>query len=293
MIDFQKIDWFVAGISGGKDSTALVLYLVKEFFPQNNIPLDKLICIFADTQNESDKTYKHILKISYEIHPVQWLESEGFYNLAKRKKRFPSTKARFCTTELKLEPSKQFMETLEGTVLSVSGVRRDESKERADAPEFSNGFDSYHGFPTWRPLVEWTLEDVFLIHKRYNFPLNPLYYLGFSRVGCLPCIMSRKKEIRLIGKLMPERIDFLEEQETTFEGRSSFHSFFARNAVPERYRTYEIETLTGEKIKIGTIRDVVEWSKTTDNKRTSNYDFHFEDYEDAFEESSCMAGVCE
>ena len=225
-IDFQEIDWFVAGISGGKDSTALILFLVKEFFPENDIPLEKLICTFADTQNEAEETYNHILKISKELHPVKWLESEGFYNLAKRKKRFPSTKARFCTTELKLIPSMNFLNSLDGNVLSLSGVRRDESHARKDAPEFSSGLESFHGFPTWRPLVDWTLEDVFLIHKKYNFPLNPLYELGFSRVGCLPCIMSRKKEIRLISKHFPERIEMLAQAERNFPNSGGFSSFF-------------------------------------------------------------------
>jgi tRNA(Ile)-lysidine synthase TilS/MesJ len=34
MVDFQKIDWFVVGISGGKDSTAVLLYQVKKEFPE-------------------------------------------------------------------------------------------------------------------------------------------------------------------------------------------------------------------------------------------------------------------
>lgn len=291
--DFTKVDWFVVGISGGKDSTGLLRWMKKEFLPSRNISPDKLLCIFTDTQNEAPETYNHILKISQEIHPVICLESEGFYNLARRKKRFPSTKARFCTTELKLIPAKNFMDSLEGKILSVNGVRADESRERAELPEFSEVFDSHSGYTTWRPLLDWTLEDVFLIHKRYNFPLNPLYEKGFKRVGCMPCIMSRKSEIRLMAKLMPERIEQLSEAENSFEGRSSFHSFFARNAIPLRYRTHEYETKKGEKVLIGTIKDVTEWSRTSDFKRSSNFDFHYEDFEDAFEESSCMAGVCE
>lgn len=291
-MDFQKIDWFVVGISGGKDSTALLLWLKYEFFPKNNIPIHKLICIFTDTQNEADLTYRHIWLISKKLRRVKWLQSEGFYNLAKRKKRFPSTKARFCTTELKLIPSMGFMNTLQGNILSVSGVRADESKERAELSEFGDALESFHGYTTWRPLIDWTIEDVFLIHKRYKFPLNPLYGMGFTRVGCMPCIMSRKKEVRLMAKQMPERIEMLAEAENTSTGKNGFSSFFPRTHIPERYRTKEVDTKKG-RLKVGTIYDVVEWSKTSDRKQTSNYDFHFEDFEDAFEESSCMAGVCE
>jgi hypothetical protein len=44
---------------------------------------------------------------------------------------------------------------------------------------------------------------------------------------------------------------------------------------------------------VPTVHDVVTWAQTSDHKRGTQFDFHFEDYESPFEESSCMAGVCE
>lgn len=291
-IDFQKIDWFVAGISGGKDSTALLLYLKFEFFPLHNIPPYKLIATFADTDNEAEETYRHIWLISRQIRRVKWLTSEGFYNLAKRKRRFPPTQSRFCTTNLKLEPTKEFMNTLQGTVLSVSGIRADESDERKKMSEFGDAFESYHGYAEWRPLLKWDITDVFLIHKKYKFPLNPLYQ-WYDRVGCKVCFFRQKHEIRHIAQHHPEWIDEIRERENTFPNRNNFSSFFNRNKVPERYRSKEIVNKKGEVVLVPTIDDVVVWSKTADRKRGSQYDFHFEDYENPFEESSCMAGVCE
>lgn len=294
---FHEIDYFVAGISGGKDSTALLLYLVKEFLPQNNIPLDNLICTFADTENEAPETYEHIQLISEKIHPVIWLKYDlGFYELAKSKKMFPHKKARFCTQLLKLEPAKRYMNTLEGNILSLSGVRADESLSRSKYTEFAGANETYHGYTEWRPLLKWKIEDVFLIHKKYDFPLNPLYSIGFSRVGCFPCIVyANKKEIRLLATKFPERIDLLREKENSFSddnGGTRFNQAFPLKKTPERYRSKEVSTKKGI-VKVATIDDVVEWSKTSDRKRGSQFDFHFEDYSSPFEESSCMAGVCE
>ena len=43
----------------------------------------------------------------------------------------------------------------------------------------------------------WTLKDVVAIHQRHGLNLNPLYGMGFERVGCLPCINSSKNDIRI------------------------------------------------------------------------------------------------
>lgn len=292
MLNFSEIDWFVAGISSGKDSSGLLLYLKNEFFPENDIPLSKLICTFSNTGNEAKEVYDHILLISQELHPVVWLEPElPFYDLVHKKKMFPYKQARFCTQYLKLEPAKQFMSTLGGSIVSVTGVRAEESKERSLYDEWGHSLETYHGRPEWRPLLRWTLEDVFLIHKKYGFPLNPLYAKGFTRVGCFPCVVfASKSEIRLIANQFPERIDLVREKENAMPNDAGFGQAFPIDKTPKRYRSKMIITKDGREIYVPTIDDVVAWSRTTDRKRSSNYDFHFEDFED---EPRCMAGVCE
>lgn len=293
--DFDAIDYFVVGVSGGKDSTALLLWLVKEFFPANNISPDKLIATFADTKWEAWQTYEYVHRISKEIHPVIWLESEGVLELSRRKQRFPSTKARFCTQELKLEPAKIFMEKLAGKILSLNGMRRDESKNRSKLNFFGEWMETYHGFPEWRPLLDWKVEDVFLFHRKHNFTRNPLYDLGFERVGCMPCIMSTKGEIRLMASLFPERVNLIRDAENNMTGFNGFNSFFHKKTVPLRYRSKAIKTKAGTTEMVPTIDDVVAWSRTADHKRSSQYSFHFEDYEhdQPEDEKLCLSGVCE
>ena len=35
------------------------------------------------------------------------------------------------------------------------------------------------------PIIDWTDEDVWEFHKKYRLPYNPLYDMGFQRVGCV------------------------------------------------------------------------------------------------------------
>ena len=81
--------------------------------------------------------------------------------------------------------------------------------------EFSDALDA----ETWRPLLQWTEDDVIEIHKRHSAKPNPLYMSGHKRVGCWPCIFSIKSEIKQIAKTDPERIDQIEtlEKEVTRE----------------------------------------------------------------------------
>lgn len=258
------------GVSGGKDSGALLIWMVNE----SGIPHEQLRATFCDTGNEIDETYNQVRLLSERVFPVEWLKPElDFYELARKKKRFPSTKARFCTQDLKMKPTKAYIDTLIGDydVIGVSGVRADESFERSKLPEWGDPMESYFGIKEWRPLLNWTIVEVVAIHKKYGIPMNELYGKGAKRVGCFPCIMSRKAEIRNIAENWPERIDFLRSQE--WPDGMSFHSFFARNKVPLTHRTKEITTSKGEKMMVATIDDVVAWTKTKDHKKTNQRQF--------------------
>jgi 3'-phosphoadenosine 5'-phosphosulfate sulfotransferase (PAPS reductase)/FAD synthetase len=283
-------DIYHVGVSGGKDSQALLLWARYE----SGYPVDKIKASFCDTGNEHEFTYAHIKMMSETIHPIETIYPPlDFYALAKKKKCFPSTKRRFCTQELKIFPTQNhILKYLQDDkrVLLLSGVRAGESKERADLPELD--FDSYYATDIYRPLLRWSLDDVWSFLKKYNSPRNPLYDYGARRVGCFPCIMSNKLEVRSIARNFPERIDMLRkaESETGSEKAGDrFSSFFPPDKVPMRYRSREvIRKRDGRKVKVATIDDVVEWANTG-RYRPSQYEMDF------FEYAACPSnlGMCE
>lgn len=284
---------FHVGVSGGKDSAAALLWLVHE----SGIPREKIRATFCDIGNDHQWTIEHVALLSERVHPIETIKPElNFFDLCFKKKRFPSSKARFCTEHLKIHPTADHVLSMlqQGLEpIAVSGVRGDESADRAKLEEwdFSGTLICY----SWRPLIKWTIEDVYAIHKKYDIPLNPLYSIGAQRVGCWPCIMSRKAEIRTIALKFPERIDEIRAAEEKFERENGrYSSFFARNAIPARFRTKDfhdkgtpvIDPETGDVMKICTIDDVVRWSMTGRRAKGSYLD-------DPPEPISCKSGFCE
>lgn len=280
---------YVVGVSGGKDSGAVATWMLKE----SGIPSDQIRLVANETENEDIETYAQIALFSILLHPVIWLIPElGFYDLALKKKGFPSRRRRFCTQYLKMQPTKEYIEDLQSQgyeVISVSGVRADESTSRADLPEVSPPMDSYFNCWIWRPILKWKIEDVFLIHKKYNIPLNKLYALGFGRVGCFPCINETKAGVRLIAAKRPERIAYLREKEKWISAElGKAISFFNRNTTPMVFHSADYTMNNGEQVKLPLIDDVVAWSKTSNGKlRGRQFTLGFEE-----ELASDDAGVC-
>jgi len=143
-MNLQDYDLFHLGVSGGKDSTAVLLWLVYE----SGLPRERFVVTFCDTGNEDPLTYAFLDVLSKRVFPIQTIRpKEDFWQLAKRKRRFPSRKARFCTQFLKIIPSRDFILALlrkNKNVLTLNGVRREEARpgnNRGDARvfEFDNG----------------------------------------------------------------------------------------------------------------------------------------------------------
>lgn len=211
--------------SGGKDSGAMVLHLLEQ-------GVENLVLVFCDTQWEHPFTSRYVFEFARAVGlRLKVLTSEGMVNLCRRKKRAPATKARFCTEELKLKPFQKYVKSLHAQGFETTvwiGERAEESPRRAKRPcdEYSEFYESIVA----RPILKWVWQDVIDIHKRRDVPLNPLYLLGFGRVGCMPCIMANKSELREIALRFPwvfERLTALED----LLGRTWFPPGF----VPVRY----------------------------------------------------------
>jgi 3'-phosphoadenosine 5'-phosphosulfate sulfotransferase (PAPS reductase)/FAD synthetase len=119
----------VLGISGGKDSAALAIY-VKTKYP--SLDLEFYTC---DTGKELDETYQLIknlevyLGIKIELlQGAQNSSEDPFDHFLKMYGGFlPSSNARWCTKKLKLDPFENYVGT--DPVVSYVGIRGDEDRE--------------------------------------------------------------------------------------------------------------------------------------------------------------------
>ena len=243
----------VVSVSGGKDSTATMLAL-----REAGLPFD---AVFADTGWEAKETYEYLdqleamlgLKIARVGHPG------GMLDKVRRRAIFPARMQRWCTQELKRLPIRKYLDSLGEEVVSVVGVRAEESDARAKYPELED--DHEWGGYVWRPILRWSVQDVLAIHQRHNIPLNPLYHRGHDRVGCYPCIFSRKEEIRLIADHSPERIDLIRNLETEIQAERARRN----EEQPGRYSHVEasfFQTRMRNKQGAMSIDEIVAWSRT-------------------------------
>lgn len=316
------------GLSGGKDSTALVGWAIHE----SGYPRESLVFTFCDTENEYAEVYAQIdalndYVVRHGCRPIVRLRAEGewvdkywmfplFLALAVWKGRFPSAKARFCTQFLKIKPTEAFIKRLHARgldgpqdhremdyplpvqIVSHSGVRASESIERASMQEWA--LDMF-GCTTRRPMLKLAIADVWGLHKKYGLPINPLYRLGWMRVGCRLCIMSNKRDVRRTVKKRPWVIDIYRTWELVVgefrkasDRITDYSSWFHRRTVPEAQRSRTVNTKQGE-MKVVTIDDVARWSLTDRGGQDQLLSFMFE--EESFNvddaHAPCQSGMCE
>lgn len=312
---------YIIGFSGGKDSVASWIYLEKELGFKN------LTCLFADTGHEEKRDFPKymqqlkddfgcpliriaptLLDMKGELKPENIAERIGgdpddpnFWNqeldmekLAILKRRFPSSMARFCTTILKLKPSKRWQEENypDNDFIRVSGVRADESANRARQNDWE--FDDFMSSWLWKPIFKWTAEQVFEIHRKHNIPWNPLYEQGSARVGCYPCINSRKSELFHIGKNRPDMFDDLAAMEMRVAkavGKDAM-SFFSNTKTPEKFHS---ETCENSGKSFPNALDVKAWAmrdEPTQSHQEMMFGFQEDDDEDS-DSCSSQYGLCE
>lgn len=246
----------VVSYSGGKDSQATLLWAVEKYGVKN------VVAVFCDTGWEHSATYEHIAsttkKLNVELVAVKSKKYDGMIDLALKKKRFPSTQARFCTSELKSIPMIDWVLEQKQHLLIIQGIRKAESRKRSKMNESCRFFKFYYepygydkkGKPKYhtyrkkdvmdwcekyddsisRPVFNWSGQQVidFIIAKG-QLP-NELYYQGSNRVGCFPCIMTSKPELKAMIELNPQWIDKVNQAEI-----KTGSSFFPPTYIPKRY----------------------------------------------------------
>lgn len=115
--------------SGGKDSQASLIWAVKKYGSKN------IEAVFCDTGWEHEVTYNHIVDtcsdLDVDLKILKSKKYNGMVDLAKKKGRWPSPTARFCTEELKTKPFIDYVLDECQDILAVQGIRGAESASRA------------------------------------------------------------------------------------------------------------------------------------------------------------------
>lgn len=310
----------VVSVSGGKDSTALLL-LARERFGAEPM------AVFADTGHEHPETYRYVEYLDRRIGPIQhvkadfarrinfrreqllkaaageieygqgikWTPEEAaraaevmyptgvpFLDLCLLKGRFPASQSRFCSQELKHIPIRQH--AVDPLLDDGHTVVSWQGIRADESPSRANALpieESDEDLWVYRPLLTWTAADVFAMHDKHGIEPNPLYKQGMGRVGCMPCIMCRKSELAEIARRFPDEIARIQEWERLV-AMGSKRGLATLFASDKTTRDYDSTTANG-------IDVVVEWAKT--GRGGKQYGL-FHDTEE-LPECSSIYGLCE
>jgi 3'-phosphoadenosine 5'-phosphosulfate sulfotransferase (PAPS reductase)/FAD synthetase len=120
-------------------------------------------------------------------------------------------------------------------------VRADESKRRAALLE-TEFKKEVNGAELWiyRPLLQWTAQDCFDMHKKHGIEPNPLYKMGMSRVGCMPCMQCRQSELIEISRRFPKEVKRIKrwEQRVAKASRRGGATFFPAKSIDSNTTKY-------------------------------------------------------
>ena len=173
----------VLGISGGKDSAALAIY-IKDQYPQIH---ERMEYFFTDTGAELQEVYDFLDKLeAYLGKEIVRLESGRDFEhwLKMHSDYLPSPRQRWCTRVMKIKPFEAFVG--DDPVISYIGIRADEDRE---------GYISHkETIQAVFPFIEDGLvrADIFrILEESVGIPE---YYKWRSRSGCFFCFFQRQDE---------------------------------------------------------------------------------------------------
>lgn len=188
------------GLSGGKDSAALAIYM------RDKVP--EMEYFFADTGAELPETLEFVdLMEDYLGKKIIRLNAgrDFAYYLKLHSNYLPSAQQRWCTINLKLKPFEQFVG--EDTVISYVGIR-------ADEPQREGYISTKPNIKTCFPFKDDGLvkADILQILDESGLGL-PKYYEWRSRSGCYFCFYQRKIEWVGLYENHPEKFEMAKQFE--------------------------------------------------------------------------------
>ncbi len=231
---------------------------------------------------------------------VELMQPTGnpFLDMAMLHGRFPGSKTRFCTTELKLDPMDMVKTPIRmaGTpIIEWVGERADESVARAAKPVIEVNRCTWRAPAIiYRPIHSWHVREVFAIAKRHGLKPNPLYLMGMSRVGCF-CIMAQKEEVRQTALRFPDVVDRIADWEELVGkvGRRGATLAAQGECNPiSAFLPSDERTVAGNRAGI---RSIVDWSKTSRGGRNFDLLNHLDEIAPAEQRLACSSqyGLCE
>lgn len=209
----------ILSLSGGKDSTALAIYM-RERLPD-------MECVFCDTDKELAETYEYLDRLEAFLGKriVRLRDDRGFDHWLKIYGNYlPSSRMRWCTKMLKIRPFERYVGDDE--VMMYIGIRADE-----DRSGYITSKPNIH--PVY-PFIQdgLALPDIHRILDESGIGF-PKYYSWRTRSGCYFCFFQRKHEWVGLKENHPELFEQAKQYEKMETGNGARYTWSERESLEE------------------------------------------------------------
>ena len=210
----------VLSVSGGKTSTYMALHYPADYYIFSLIRIDAKYCRPKDdgivryvsdkigfdfvATAESDKVLYVMRELEQRLgKEVVWVTGDSFDEVVRKRKMIPNMVARFCTTDMKIEPIFKYCHNVIGSVVNMGiGFRFDEL-ERANSQNThfktivgkSSGGRNKWAEVYWRELYFPLIEDKITHYPVYQWSLGSGFDFTFDS-NCVGCFWKPVQQLR-------------------------------------------------------------------------------------------------
>lgn len=230
----------IVNLSGGKDSTAMLLMMLEK-----QMPIDYIV--FADTGKDFPQMLDHLIKLgayikeNYPSAPkITTLRADKSFDylmfdhkktrgkhIGKRGYGWATMWARWCTAQLKTAVIDRFARSLNDDYVHYIGIAADEwqrliknttfdmeiysnkkgeQKQRAALDKNGCVQNLQYTQPNYRyPLADWKIDEAAALQYCYDYTFDwGGLYTHFDRVSCWCCPLKNLKELKALWRYYPE-----------------------------------------------------------------------------------------
>jgi 3'-phosphoadenosine 5'-phosphosulfate sulfotransferase (PAPS reductase)/FAD synthetase len=230
--DLSSYDWILVNSSAGKDSQAMLDFMVEQCDAQG-VSRERIVVVHCDlgrvewagTAALAEEQAQHY-GLRFEIvrrdlgDLLTQVEQRHEANVAKGKEQapWPSSTARWCTSDQKTSQVLKLITSLtaefqarrgsgrQARMLNCLGIRAQESPARAKKASFEIDKKASNGkrhVDRWLPIFAWSEEQVWDRIHASGVRYHEAYEVGMERLSCCFCVLATKRDLTIAAKHNP------------------------------------------------------------------------------------------
>jgi 3'-phosphoadenosine 5'-phosphosulfate sulfotransferase (PAPS reductase)/FAD synthetase len=221
----READVIVINSSGGKDSQAMLDY-VGRLATEESVA-DRVTVVHNDLgttdsglpvewPGTADLVHEQAAHYGFPVIVTRREKGGLFQQLRNERLMFPSSAARWCTSDQKTSQGRKVVTRLvaetgiEGRpaeVLYCLGLRADESPGRARKPVLEidkAGTSGRRTIRRWLPIHDWSERQVWDRIRESGVRYHPAYDQGMTRLSCSLCVLASRDDLVRAAGLRPD-----------------------------------------------------------------------------------------